>query len=254
MIDAAPTPPSPDAFFDQIVDGGLTPAQLREAFDRLDREPDGWKRCAMAFLEAQCWRESFRAMADASPAASPGILSAARAPLSARIRPASKWPQMAMAAGIAAISFALGWGIHPGRVPLREPGPSLPLATGNSTPAPDVAKVTDSPDSIEGPSGTMPDDSPSSAAAPSIQTVGRVRVSSADGAPAVPIVGGRGVDEQWLNNQPPSITEHQMALLEQQGYQVDRRRRVVTATLRDGRRVAVPVDRFQVRYTGTEPF
>ena len=254
MIDTDPRPPSPDDFFDQIVDGGLTPAQLREALDRLDREPDGWKRCALAFLEAQCWRESFRSMADASPAASPGIVSAAGAPLSAPIRPASRWRRVARAAGIVAISFALGWGIHPGRVPLPEPGPHSPLATGNPTLAPDLARATDRPDSTDASAETMPDDSPSSAPDPSIQTVSRVRVNTAEGALAVPIVGGRGVDEQWLNRQPPSITEHQMALLEQRGYQVDRRRRVVTATLRDGRRVAVPVDRFQVRYTGTEPF
>ena len=162
---------------------------------------------------------------------------------------------MAMAAGIAAISFALGWGIHPGRVPTPRtrsvPAPGapetrrlLPISPGQPI-APIRPKLS---------AETMPDDSPSSAADPSIQTVGRVRVNTAEGALAVPIVGGRGVDEQWLNSQPPSITEHQMALLEQRGYQVDRRRRVVTATLRDGRRVAVPVDRFQVRYTGTEPF
>jgi hypothetical protein len=116
-----------------------------------------------------------------------------------------------------------------------------------------VAATADRPDSIERPSGPLPQESPSFAAAPSIQTVGQVRIGSEEGAPAVPIVGGSGVDEQWLNNQPPTITEHQMALLEQQGYQVDRRRRLVTATLRDGRRVAVPVDRFDVRFTGTDP-
>ena len=52
--------PLNDDLIDQIVDGALTPAQLRAAIDCLDREPDGWKRCALAFLEAQCWRESFR--------------------------------------------------------------------------------------------------------------------------------------------------------------------------------------------------
>jgi hypothetical protein len=99
----------------------------------------------------------------------------------------------------------------------------------------------------------MPEEYPSSSAAPPIMTVGRVRLSPTEGAPAVPIVVGSAIDEQWVTSQPPSITEHQMALLEQQGYQVDRRRRLVTAILRDGRRVTVPVDRFQVRYTGTEP-
>ena len=37
--------PVDDTFIDRIVDGDLSPAELRAALDRLDREPDGWKRC-----------------------------------------------------------------------------------------------------------------------------------------------------------------------------------------------------------------
>ena len=63
--------PLDDRLIDQIVDGDLTPAELRAAIERLDRQPDGWKRCAMAFLEAQCISESFRSLepaASSSPA------------------------------------------------------------------------------------------------------------------------------------------------------------------------------------------
>jgi hypothetical protein len=161
--------------------------------------------------------------------------------------------RIAVAAGIAAISFVLGRGIQPDRIPLPGPKPSLPLMTGNHDPVRDIAKTGESPDPVEGTSGRMPDDSSPPPSAPSIVTVGRVRLGPTEGAPAVPIVGGSGIDEQWVRSQPPTITEHQMALLEQHGYQVDRRRRLVTATLRDGRRVTVPIDRFEVRYTGTEP-
>jgi hypothetical protein len=253
MIDPDPLPPLTDAFLDRIVDGGLTPDQLREALDRLGREPDGWKRCALAFLEAQCWSESFRSMADASPALARGFTPTSRPAPSPSNRWATTRPRIAMAAGIAAISFALGWAAHPARTPLARHEPSWPLASGDRDPVPDVAKMDHIPDPIEGPSSPMPDDSPLPLSAPPIVTVGRVRVSPDEGAPAVPIIGGSGIDEQWVRSQPPTITEHQMALLEQHGYHVDRRRRLVTATLRDGRRVTVPVDRFQVRYTGTEP-
>src|SRR5262249_11942675 len=134
MIDPDPLPPLPNAFLDRIVDGGLTPAQLRDALDRLGREPDGWKRCALAFLEAQCWSESFRSMADACPVAVTGVAPAARPAPSASSRSGATWRRIAMAAGIAAISFVLGWEIRPDRVPLPGSEPSLPLASGNPDP------------------------------------------------------------------------------------------------------------------------
>jgi hypothetical protein len=51
----------------------------------------------------------------------------------------------------------------------------------------------------------------------------------------------------------PPITEHQQALLAQRGYQVDRRRSLVTATRSDGRRVTMPVEQIRLRYQGNEP-
>jgi hypothetical protein len=84
-------------------------------------------------------------------------------------------------------------------------------------------------------------------------TVGRLHVGRTDSAPSVPILAGPGIDEQWAWNQPSPLTEHQEALLEQNGYQVDRRRRLIRATLPDGRRITVPVDQVQLRFTGNDP-
>ena len=61
------TKPLSDDLIDQIVDGILTPSQLRDAIDCLDRDPDRSKRCALAFLEAQCWRESLRLVGEPMP-------------------------------------------------------------------------------------------------------------------------------------------------------------------------------------------
>jgi hypothetical protein len=49
---------SPAALLDQLVDGELGEAERESLLRTLDREPDGWKRCALAFLEAQAWREA----------------------------------------------------------------------------------------------------------------------------------------------------------------------------------------------------
>jgi hypothetical protein len=69
----------------------------------------------------------------------------------------------------------------------------------------------------------------------------------------LPILAGPGINTEWLKNQPPPVSEHGQAVLQQHGYQVDQRRRLISATLRDGRRVTVPIDQVQIRYTGNNP-
>jgi hypothetical protein len=49
------TPLIDDRLLDRLVDGELAEAQRAELLRLLAAEPDGWKRCAMAFLEAQAW-------------------------------------------------------------------------------------------------------------------------------------------------------------------------------------------------------
>jgi hypothetical protein len=51
-------PISDDDCFDLLVDGELSEEKRRELLSRLDDEPTGWRRCALAFLQAQSWREA----------------------------------------------------------------------------------------------------------------------------------------------------------------------------------------------------
>src|SRR5439155_5244460 len=101
MTDPDPTIPLDNDFIDRIVDGALTPGQLRAAIDRLDHEPDGWKRCAVAFLEAQCWGEALRALDQ--PAGSHGGIASPLRPASAggKGRANGRWRLRAIAAGMA---------------------------------------------------------------------------------------------------------------------------------------------------------
>jgi len=99
-----------DRLIDQLVDGELPDALRRELLLRLDSDPDGWRRCALAFLESQSWREALHPLtAPARPAAplvemfdGPDRKPALRRPL-ARLA--------ALATGLAA-AFAIGWVLH----------------------------------------------------------------------------------------------------------------------------------------------
>ena len=47
-----------EGLFDRLADGELGDEQRRELLARLDHEPDGWRRCALAFLEDQALRQA----------------------------------------------------------------------------------------------------------------------------------------------------------------------------------------------------
>lgn len=45
----------------RLVDGELSPVEQCELLRSLDSQPDGWRRCALAFLEDQAWRQELTA-------------------------------------------------------------------------------------------------------------------------------------------------------------------------------------------------
>src|SRR6476646_9801615 len=46
-----------DILLDRLVDGELKGNERRLLLESFDKHPEGWRRCALAFLEAQSWRE-----------------------------------------------------------------------------------------------------------------------------------------------------------------------------------------------------
>jgi anti-sigma factor RsiW len=115
-----------DRLIDRLVDGELSEAERRALLLRLETNPDGWRRCALAFLEAQTWREAFGPLAASAPSAARILPTAPNR----QSRKRSAWRPAArltgLAAGLAA-SFALGWAW---RGPPVEPAPHAPGAQG----------------------------------------------------------------------------------------------------------------------------
>jgi hypothetical protein len=242
---------------DQIVDGTLTPAELRAAIDSLERIPDGWKRCAAAFLEAQCWRESFRALGE--PALSLGERISARTGLkSTRAKRATpRWVRGALAAGIALASFTLGWLGRASRPtisnsPAARAEATATLAGNPSQRAVALTPVVDSAGPDRLPAQLPADDSVGSERAGQVRTVARLLIGDGAGHAEVPILAGPGITEEWIRRQPPPVSEHGQIVFQRHGYQVDQRRRLISGITADGRRVTVPVDHVLIRYTGNQ--
>jgi len=228
---------------DLLVDGELGDAERRVLLDRLDRAPDGWRRCALAYLEAQAWRQSMRESNHVAVApASAGASGVACIPQEKGRRgwTPSTWPVPALAATVVA-AFALGWLTH-ATDQFASTGQTRPANENapDSTPAPDDSS---SAESVAEPESSSP-----------FRLVGLLTLTiEQDGTEkflSVPIVDGSEIDEEWLLSQPVAIPEAILREVERQGHKLVANRQLVPIELGDGRRAVMPVDRVEVRLAG----
>jgi anti-sigma factor RsiW len=96
-----------DVLFDRLVDGELSADERRRMIASLDDRADGWRRCALAFLEAQSWGGAMRQMI--RPQESLQVASAATLALMGRRRQASRAGSWLAAAAAVLVAFSLGW-------------------------------------------------------------------------------------------------------------------------------------------------
>jgi hypothetical protein len=130
-----------DHLLDRLIDCELSEPERRALLLRLEAEQDGWRRCALAFLELQTWRQALAPLAKPSPTVT---RPEAIAPQARRRRLARRYGVRAagLAASLAA-AFALGWAMHSGPAHNPQAGetaavePPAPLASGppSSVPA-----------------------------------------------------------------------------------------------------------------------
>lgn len=228
---------NPQGQLDRLVDGELTEADRRELLLQLEHEPEGWRRCALAFLEAQCWTEELTSVARA-PERSGAEPATTFAPSRASVRPAgsrwSSWRQHAATAltlgACFLIALALGTGLRgwsgghgPGTSQVQRVIDSIPLAAAR--PADQWQLVTLA---AESPSGVR-------------QTVN---------LPAVP---RDSVDEDVLRQSvvlPPAVQR----AFEQAGRRVQQQRQIVPVQLDSGHRLMVPVNQVEIQDDGRGSF
>jgi hypothetical protein len=196
---------------DRLVDGELEPLQRQEVIRQLDESPDGWRRCALTFLEAQAFREAFGEMASEAGASSQGVVDAG-------VRRASRgaWRGLAVAAGLV-VAFGLGLVVAPqgGKGGSSEPPP---LASEGATASPSQGLIVE----------------------------GEGRGGAAEEF-WVPVVEAEEGDPMWRWLQESLATEDMIARLEAEGHYVSKTRQLVPITLPDGRQAVLPIDEVEVR-------
>ena len=140
-----------DRLIDRLVDGALAEPDRQALLARLDAEPggDGWRHCALAFLEAQAWRE---ALGPVARSALPVEVVSGGARRGFR-----RVARLAVAAGVLG-AFALGWLARGGaggapapvvapfavKPPDAVPTPVVDVPQPDPTPAPAAESLADS--------------------------------------------------------------------------------------------------------------
>ena len=210
---------------DRLVAGELADNNRRALLLKLEATPDGWRRCALAFLEDQAWRTAL---------GQPPVLEAM--PIRAKSIRRHRWPLVvgpyALAAGLIGL-FALTL-FRPG---VREVERPTPVELVDQKPA--ATKTPAEPDLEPG----QP-----------VGWVGLVQPDDGESPPRpVPILAATEATEQWLQAQPATIPDYVRAIWERQGFRVEESHRLVELGLQDGRPVGIPVDEVSFNYVGRQP-
>jgi len=226
-----------DQRFDLLVDGELPESDRRNLLMTLDDLPGGWRRCALAFLEAQSWKAELGAIREESTGQTPPARAIRR-----RGFPGGTWGTLLAVA--ASFLIALGLGLvlpevwRPGGVPGPSPTQVAVQPQRPSLPAPQ----TDEPQP------------PTSPALPG----GDWQLVT------VPVgMGGGGLesiqlpareldhlDEQWPEQFAPTIPADVLQALEAGGHEVRRSRRLLPFRMDDGRQLVVPFEQVELRFVG----
>jgi hypothetical protein len=218
--------------FDRLVDGELSPEEYRALLASLDDAPDGWRNCALAFLEAQALateiggvRRGLRLSDDEK---------AETRPVSLPKRRFHVPTLLAIAA-----SFVIAFGLGVSGPQFFRPGPQEnPLAGNNQQSGSAIASAN----------GTDQDGVRHQVFRP----IGNVKLvmdgpggESAEAA-EVPVYEVGQYLEQFLSERQPAVSPELVQLLRQSGHEVERQQQLMPAQLEDGRQIIVPIERYQI--------
>jgi len=236
------TPTSDEHRFDLLADGELSEAARRELLSRLDDEPGGWRRCALAFLEAQSWRHVFGTLAGESSAEPPPSRPARWFRLGG---PAGTLLAMAGSFMVAVVLVGLVQGIrNPGPPGGGPGGDALVDQRGMEAPVREAGPREDRPPDSAG----KPESAP-----PKFLFVELPGAAGPEGEGQtirLPVVERDQLGEGWLESLPAPMSPELLEQLQKAGLRVEQRRKLLPWRMQDGRRLVVPVDEVDLHYVG----
>jgi hypothetical protein len=211
--------PNDDILFDQLVDGELSDAERRRLLAVLDERPDGWRRCALAFLEAQSWRSDLGQLArEAVRTPNANDLATRSTGHRRPLRQGLAW--LAIAASVL-VAFTLG-------VMQRDVG--QPIA--------EAPPIGNEPLAVVAP----PTDPATSAPVDDALTLW-VRDNTGQTRPLrVPLVDAGALDREFGVTFQSALPSGIRERLQQRGYDVQSKRRYAPLWLENGRPMIVPVE------------
>lgn len=234
-----------DQMLDRLVDGELAGDDYREVLARLELEPDGWRRCALAFLEAQAWNRDFAPAAKKAIDVPAATSSSAAASAAKPVGGDTHWLGLllAMAASFL-LAFGLGWGIGGGKE-----NPSSP-ALGTMVDKPSA------PPQKPAPQEPVPANPAELETTPvSTTNQGEITLLVDDGSGEqkqvqLPVVEVNSADDVARSLGASALPAQLREALERSGHRVVRQQQIIPVELNDGRRLVMPVEEVRVMPIG----
>jgi hypothetical protein len=228
-----------DARLQLLVDGELSPAEYRTLVASLDEEPNGWRRCALAFLEEQALSRELGGDLHGITAGRQGVPVALPAiQRSPRGIPRGLEALLAIVASAAA-AFILGVAA-PSFFRARPQDSNL---AGNFP-----TQASWSTDAGSPPAAGLRYPAPRSIGSLRLVMDGGDEESSQIGQ--LPIYEVEPGLDQFLHDDRPALAPELVRLLEQRGHTVQREQQYIPVALDDGRQVIVPVESYQITPVG----
>ncbi|MFZ5832683.1 MAG: hypothetical protein ACOY3P_21560 [Planctomycetota bacterium] len=226
-----------DRVLDLLVDGELSEPERRKLLTSFDAEPGAWRRCALAFLEAQEFAKTMPRLLEPATHTSPAKPAAVVASAKRKGLPlGTAGTLLAMAASFLLAVWITGAGQQVWRA-----GQSLGDLVAGNRPDADRARPGASPDET----GKW-------------RTVTVAFPSSEGGPPAavdVPAIESNSLNEDWLQQFPPVLTRDARDRLGRAGYYVSQQRNMMPPVpMNDGRKFVAPVDRVEVQFVGDKAY
>ena len=225
--------PDDDIRLDRLVDGELSPEEYKALLEALDDEPGGWRRCALAFLEAQAMSGELAAIRRGTQ--SSVTLAVPRStPAEHQASPPLRWTVLPAMAASFLVAFILG-----------VMAPSL-WSSGNrgAVSVPEFAGGVGN-ETAPGYANTQP------------RAVGNARLvvsgpgdMQKEGAelPIFDLPGDASgsLAQSWLTPGEPALPIELIQELQRRGHQVQRQQQYVPVNLEDGRQGVIPVETYQI--------